>query len=378
MTASLEHALRPRRTGRVLVVDDHAANRLLLRELLEPEGHDVIEVADGAAALELASAQPPDVVLLDVQMPGLDGFEVCRRLKAGEATAAIPVLLVTALDGRNDRITGMRAGADDFLTKPVNRPELVLRVKNAIVAHSLLLESRTQYRKLQELEAMRDGLVHLMVHDLRSPLTGVLANLGLVQMSADGLDANTAECVAEALQNTRRMADMVSDMLDVSRMEEQKLPLVLEGLDMNEVIAAAARIVAHSNVRVVHVDASAPVPARGDRNLVLRVIANLVDNAVKFSPPGGTVTVVATIAEGRATVSVSDTGPGIPPEARSMIFDKFGQVRSVHQSRRSSGLGLTFCKLAVEAHGGVIGVESDGKTGSEFWFSIPAASTLAN
>jgi signal transduction histidine kinase len=114
-----------------------------------------------------------------------------------------------------------------------------------------------------------------------------------------------------------------------------------------------------------------PVPARCDRKLVLRVIANLVDNAVKFSPPEGTVSVLATTTERGATVKVFDAGPGIPPEARSMIFDKFGQVRGVQQSSRSSGLGLTFCKLAVEAHGGVIGVESDGRTGSEFWFSIP-------
>ena len=371
MTAPAEPARQPRRAGRVLVVDDHAANRLLLRELLEPDGHEVVEAADGAAALELANAHPPDVVLLDVQMPGLDGFEVCRRLKAGRETAAIPVVLVTALDARDDRIAGIRAGADDFLTKPIDRTEVKLRVRNAVAAHSLFLESLTQYRKLQELEAMRDSLVHLVVHDLRSPLSVVLASLELLQLGADGLGADTAEFVADALECTRRMSDMVSDMLDVSRMEEQKLPLVLEQLDLNEVIAAAARVVAHSSVRVVHVGASMPVPARCDRKLVLRVIANLVDNAVKFSPPEGTVSVLATTTERGATVKVFDAGPGIPPEARSMIFDKFGQVRGVQQSSRSSGLGLTFCKLAVEAHGGVIGVESDGRTGSEFWFSIP-------
>src|SRR5665213_3809924 len=116
---------------------------------------------------------------------------------------------------------------------------------------------------------MRDSMVHLVVHDLRSPLTVLLGNLELVQINADGFDTDTAELVTDALTSTRRMSDMVSDMLDVSRMEEQKLPLVLERLDMNELIAAAARVVAHSSVRVVHVDASAPVPVHADHKLLL-------------------------------------------------------------------------------------------------------------
>ena len=362
-----------RRTGRVLVVDDNPANRLLLRELLEPGGYEVVEVADGAAALEMVITQPPDVVLLDVQMPGLDGFEVCRRLKANEATVAIPVVFVTALDARSDRIAGVRAGADDFLTKPVDRVELVLRVGNAIAGHSLYLAAHAQYRQLQDLEAMRDALVHLLVHDLRSPLAGVMIGLELVQMRLGTADPKTAGILTQALQSTRRMADMVSDILDVNRMEEEKFPLQPELLDLNEAIAAAVRLVPQGGERVVHANAQALVPASADRNTVLRVITNLVDNALKFAKAGDTVTVTATITEQGARVSVTDTGPGVPPEARSMIFEKFGQVRGMKQTRRSSGLGLRFCKLAVEAHGGAIGVESDGVTGSEFWFSLPSA-----
>lgn len=360
-----------RRTGRVLVVDDIAANRLLLRELLEPIGNEVVEAANGSAALELAVAQSPDVVLLDVQMPGLDGFEVCRRLKANEATAAIPVVLVTVLDAREDRITGIRAGAADFLTKPVDRTELVLRVGNAIAAYSLYRTAHDQFRRLQELEAMRDTLVHSMVHDLRSPLAGVMVSLELAQMHMSASDAAMGEVLGTALQSTRRMADMVSDMLDLSRLEENKLPLAPERIDLNEVIATAARLVPNGEGRVVHDVRTAAAPAYGDRKLVLRVIANLLDNAMKFTPADGRVTVTATSDARGARVSVSDTGPGIPPDARSVIFEKFGQVRGVRQARRASGLGLAFCKLAVQAHGGEIGVESDGMSGSEFWISLP-------
>ncbi len=354
-----------RRTGRVLVVDDITANRLMLRELLEPGGNEVVEATNGITALELAVTQSPDVVLLDVQMPGLDGFEVCRRLKANEATAAIPVVLVTVLDARADRITGIRAGASDFLTKPVDRTELVLRVGNAIAAYSL-------YRKLQELEAMRDTLVHLMVHDLRSPLAGVMVGLELAQMRVNASDAALGEVLGAALQSARRMADMVSDMLDLSRLEENALPLEREHFDLNEVIATAARLVPNGAERVVHDGGAAAALAYGDRTLLLRVVANLLDNAVKFTPAGGQVTVKVSCDATGVRVSVSDTGPGIPPDARSVIFEKFGQVRGVHQERRSSGLGLAFCQLAVRAHGGEIGVESDGRCGSEFWFSLPA------
>ena len=360
-----------RRTGCVLVVDDIAANRLLLRALLEPGGNEVVEAASGSVALELAVARSPDVVLLDVQMPGLDGFEVCRRLKSSEATAAIPVVLVTVLDAREDRITGIRAGASDFLTKPVDRTELVLRVGNAIAAYSLYRTTHEQFRRLQELEAMRDTLVHSMVHDLRSPLAGVMVGLELAQMRMSASDATLGEVLGASLQSTRRMADMVSDMLDLSRLEENKLPLERERIDLNELITTALRLVPNGEERVSHDGCTAAASVYGDRKLVLRVVANLLDNALKFTPADGRVSVTAT-SDGRgARVSVSDTGPGIPPDARAVIFEKFGQVRGVHQPRRASGLGLAFCKLAVQAHGGEIGVESDGRSGSEFWFSLP-------
>ena len=198
--------LSRRRTGRVLVVDDIAANRLMLRELLEPLGHKVVEAGDRAAAVELATAQPPDVVLLDVQMPGIDGFEVCRRLKAREATQAVPVVLVTVLDDRSDRIEGIRAGADDFLAKPVDRMDLGLRVGNAIAGHSLFPAAQAQHSRLRELESMRDALVQLMVHDLRSPLAGLRMSLEMAQMRVGESDPEAARMLSSAMQSTRRIA----------------------------------------------------------------------------------------------------------------------------------------------------------------------------
>lgn len=358
--------------GRVLVVDDLEANRLLLKDLLEVRGHEVLEAGDGAEALELVTSRAPEVVLLDVQMPGIDGFEVCRRLKASSETAAIPVLLVTALSDRERRLEGIRAGASDFITKPIDSADLMLRVRNALQMRRLFTEVQTQYRKLEELESLRDSLVHMVVHDLRSPLSAVYGNLQLLQADVEPLGGDAKQMLAETLRATHRITDMVSDMLDVSRMEAGQMPLDLEAVDVGALVAEAIRNVGTGPPPIHYDPPTATVKVRCDRKVMGRVIANLLDNAVKFTPPDAAVRVgVASDDRTGARVVVRDAGPGVPPEARELIFQKFGQVSGVTQSRRSSGLGLAFCKLAVEAHGGRIGLDSEVGRGSTFWFVVP-------
>src|SRR5712692_332514 len=361
--------------GRILVVDDQEPNRLLLRDLLEAQGHVVTEAADGPEALERVREHPPDVVLLDVNMPGLDGFEVCRRLKADPRTAAIPVLLVTALAHREQRLEGIAAGANDYLTKPIDTADLVLRVRNAIGVRRLHVEVETQYQRLQELEQQRDSLVHMLVHDLRSPLTAIRAYLDLIRLDAgDNLSPDLTESINEASKTAARMTEMVSDLIDVSRFEAGALPLTPSEVDLGALIAEALASVGAGAqpVKVAFEPPPQPVRAYCDGDVVRRVIANLVANALKFTPANGSVRVHVEANSAGAKVSVADTGSGIPPEYREKIFEKFGQVEAARQGvTHSSGLGLTFCKLAVEAHGGRIGVESEVGKGSEFWFSLP-------
>lgn len=365
-----------RLTGRVLVVDDVEANRLLLRDLLEVRGHEVLEASDGAEALKLVAKSAPEVVLLDVQMPGIDGFEVCRRLKAAPATAALPVLLVTALSDRDHRLEGIRAGANDFITKPIDGADLMLRVRNALQTRRLFTEVETQYRKLEQLEALRDNLVHMVVHDLRSPLTAVYGNLQLIQLDVEPLGPDAAETLSVTLRSTQRIIDMVSDLLDVSRLEAGKIPLELEPVDLGVLAAETVRNVGAGARRIHYDPPAATVTARCDPKVIGRVITNLLDNAIKFTPDGAAVRITVALDQGAgARVAVHDVGPGIPAEAQEVIFQKFGQVSGVKQARRSSGLGLTFCKLAVEAHGGRIGVESVVGHGSTFWFVVPTRAT---
>jgi signal transduction histidine kinase len=365
------------RTGRILVVDDTEANRDLLKEVLELDGNQVLLAADGSEALRAVADQVPDLVLLDVNMPGIDGLEVCRRLRADARTASLPVILVTALAERSHRLEGIAAGANDYLTKPIDRPDLLLRVRNALQLHRLHRELAEQYGKLRELEAMRDGLVHMLVHDLRNPLTGIISYLQLVQQRVRGLgDAELTEDLDAMGTSVSRLAGMVGDVLDVSRLEARAMPLSLVEWDLRGVAAEAVAWLGPSeHATVTQHPGDAPVVAAIDADLIRRVIANLVGNALKFSPRGGEVRVLVAGGSAGTEIRVSDMGDGIPPEFHQRIFEKFGQVKGAGApSARSSGLGLAFCKLAVEAHGGTIGVESLVGQGSTFVVRLPGAS----
>jgi signal transduction histidine kinase len=361
--------------GRVLVVDDEEKNRLLLRDLLEVQGYEVSEAEDGEQALQKAAEVRPDLVLLDLMMPKLDGFEVCRRLKRDPETSSVPILLLTSLGERNVRLTGIEAGANDFLNKPIDAQDLILRVRNAVHAKHLFDQLQENYDRLRELETLRDNLTHMIVHDLRTPLTTINGYLQLLKMTGvQKLDEEEKGYVEQALSATSALVEMISSLLDVSRLEAGAMPLNLNPNDLGTVAKEAFESLGPLvGKRQVHVEApSEPLLVRCDPEIIRRVIVNLLTNAIKFTPPDGQVRVAVKRDGAKAKVTVVDTGPGIPPEYREKIFEKFGQVETRQQEGSySSGLGLTFCKLAVKAHGGKIGVDSEVGKGSTFWFVLP-------
>lgn len=360
--------------GRVLVVDDNEANRLLLQELLEQEGHLVLLASNGAEALESAANSLPDLMLLDVNMPRIDGLEVCRRLRANPATRALPIILVTALAERAHRLEGIAAGANDYLTKPIDRTDLLLRVGNALGLRRLHREVAEQYRQLQELEGVRDSFVHMMVHDLRTPLTGILGFLDLARQEVAELDRPRLLADIEAVRlGVHALADMVSNVLDVSRSESGTMPLRRAPADLARLAADGIATLGRLSFATVELSAPLlPLSAHVDSDVMRRVIANLVGNAVKFTPRNGAVRVEVRPGDHGPEIRVTDSGPGIPAEYHDKIFEKFGQVEmNGAYSGRSTGLGLTFCKIAVEAHGGRIGILSEVGRGSTFWVSVP-------
>lgn len=362
-------------TGHILVVDDELKNRELLTDILESKGHRVTCAENGKDALRAVSADAPDVVLLDVMMPDMDGFEVCRRLKAVPATAPIPVLLVTALRERDLRLKGIKAGANDFISKPIDIEEIALRTRNACRSKQLYDEVGDALHRLQEMEELRDNLVHMIIHDLRSVLSGVSGYLHLlVKRARAKLEANEQKCLDKALSSSDKLNEMISSLLDVSRLEAGEMTIRVQRCEVGEIAQRAAELAGGSAARAeVVVDAgNEPSFARCDQDLICRVMINLITNAMKFAPSGSEVNVRIQGLDGATKVSVTDSGPGIPEEHHERIFRKFGQVEMRQQGQKySTGLGLTFCKLAVEAHGGTIGLESEVGEGSTFWFCLP-------
>ena len=365
--------------GTVLVVDDEPKNVMLLQDLLESRGYTVLSASDGDKGLELARERVPDVVLLDVMMPRLNGFDVCRKLKAEQKTAMIPVLLVTSLDARQDRLAGIGAGANDFITKPIDSGDFLLRVRNAVATKRLHDRVSQQLQRLQELESARDTLTHMVVHDLRSPLTGLRGYLELLRAVANG-NAEVAEYASEADVIAKRLTEMISQVLDMSRLESGQMPLSLKETDLRALLPQAVASLGPppEGITVEFDLPGSPVPMTCDPDLISRVVINLVGNAFKFTPPGSQVRVALVSEVDRVRFTVTDSGPGIPVEFRGKIFEKFGQA-PLGQSVgvRSTGLGLTFCKLAVEAHRGKIGMENAESGGARFWvelFRSPARS----
>jgi two-component system, sensor histidine kinase and response regulator len=361
--------------GRVLVVDDQEPNRQLLHDMLELDGHDVLDADNGLTALALAAEHDPDVILLDVTMPGIDGFEVCRRLRASPATSATPVLLITALGEREHRLQGMAAGANDYLVKPIDRSEVSLRVRNAVRMRAMHRALERQFTELQRMERLRDDLVSMIVHDLRSPLTGLRGFLELLQEELrERLSPVFADMLTEAVRAVDQLNGMIGDMLDVSRMEVDALPLRRRRADLRELagVALAALGPQPSFHHIPIVIAGDVTEVLCDVSLVQRVIVNLLANAMRFAPAGSAVHVATAAEAGGGTVRVRDSGPGIPDAQQQRIFEKFTQLGDSRATRaRTSGLGLTFCRMVVDRHGGRIGVTSTPGTGSEFWFWLP-------
>jgi two-component system, sensor histidine kinase and response regulator len=363
-----------RRVPSVLVVDDTPANLSLLCGMLKERGYRVRPVPSGDLALDAAWSDPPDLVLLDISMPEMDGFEVCRRLKADPRSAEIPVVFLTAHTEPTEKVKAFALGGVDYVTKPFQIEEVHARVATHIELSFQKRELKESYDRLRELEELRDSLVHMVVHDLTSPLTTLDALLEILRRTeADRLSERARTALQHCLGAVDTMKSMVGSVLDVSKMEAGAMKLSPQVCDLAEIgrgLLLAMRGIVGDRRIVLDVEGAAPVTA--DADLVTRIIQNLLGNALKFTPREGEIRIRIRADDDALRFSVADTGPGVPKEFQQKIFEKFGQVEA-HSGgqRKSTGLGLTFCKLAVEAHGGRIGVESDGKHGSTFWFTLP-------
>lgn len=352
--------------ARILIVDDQASARELLKGFLFPEGYELAFASSGFEALAHLSNFKPDTLLLDVMMPDMDGFEVCRRLKADERWSHVPIILVTALDNPEDLVRGFEAGADDFLHKPVKSLELRVRVRS-------MVRIKKQFDQLQASLKLREDMAAMIVHDMRSPLTPILGISELLLLRTE-FASEFLKDIKTIHTQAHRLNAFLNDMLILAKIDGGKLTLYRSAVDVNQLILSVKEnyhLMAESREINFILDLPPqPQPMLLDANLFQRVLENLISNALKFSPRRGAVTISLAYAlpdqRPRLQLIVRDEGPGVPEAYRDKIFDKFNIVDLNQRDITQVGLGLAFCKLVVEAHGGRIFVEANRPTGSVF------------
>jgi signal transduction histidine kinase len=365
----------------ILVVDDNEANRLLARSTLEDEGYQVILANGGAESVTVFQREHPDCILLDVRMPEVDGFAACEQIRALPRGTETPIIFLTALRDIDTFDRALRAGGDDFLTKPVRPTELVVRVQTALKLRRMRVELREHFDVLKQqrddlmrLQLQKERLSAFVVHDLKNPVNSMDLHAQLL-LREKGLSESARESAARIRIEARQLNRMILNLLDLSKADEGKLSPKVSEVNLRALvdeIAAELDVNAKSR-RVVLRTSLATERLRADEDLLRRILTNLVENAIRYAPADSAVTISATEVASSTEIRVADAGNGIPPEMWERVFDPFIQVDAGTErvvTRGGRGLGLTFCKLAALAHGGRIWIE-DAAPGAVFCVRFP-------
>jgi signal transduction histidine kinase len=363
---------------KILAVDDAPDNLILLDKLLKRRGFDVVTASSGKECLSKTVSEHPDLVILDVAMPEMSGFETLKCIRENEITKEIPVIILTANSKDAKSIEeGFSLGADEYLTKPIDQDELIARVRSILRA----------VRAERELEQTKADFQSMLVHDLRSPLSVII---GVLELVANGeFDKNQAEMkefLGSALDTSQKMLGLINNILDVAKLEAGKLQLNKQPNDLNVIVGGAVarlKVLARDKGVALSVQESRDLPiCECDGAKLDQVVTNLLSNAIKFTPKGGTVTVrtytkhfdeeTPGLKGDFAALDVEDTGVGISSDDIPAIFDRYRQAKSAQASKqKGTGLGLTIVKRVTEAHGGKIFVESTLGKGTKFTVVIP-------
>jgi len=373
----------------VLVVDDIPKNLQVVGTMLRNAGYELMPATSGADALESVRVQLPDLILLDLMMPEMDGLEVCRRLKADPVTQAIPVIFLTASNEMEHLVKGFEVGAVDYVTKPFNPPELLARVRT----HLELKHARdTIVRYGQELSRLneeKNEFMGIAAHDLRNPLgaiTGyaeiVLEEVGSLPPSASeswkSVAKEVTDCAGRIHETSKRMAEMVQNLLDANRIERGEMQLSLAPTDIGQalnLVVETQRSHATAKQQTIHLEReTTPVVAQVDPSVMVQILENLVSNAVKYSPPGKEISVRLKQHTQGARVEVQDRGPGLNAEDQKKLFGKFARLSAKPTGgEHSTGLGLSIVKKMVEAMNGKVWCESELGRGATFIVEFPSS-----
>lgn len=387
----------PRKTT-ILVVDDSLVNLAVLDEILERQRFNVLLANNGKRALATARKEHPDLILLDVVMPGWDGFETCERIKSDPELAHIPILFLSGLGDTQNKVRALQAGGVDYVSKPFQEEELLARVRTHVelsrlresleeeVAkqtkqiRSLLEALQLSYQKTQETSLLKSQFLHNISHEFRTPMNIILGSMDelIEDTQLDDEQLGMANAVVRA---GRQLMEILTNMLNFSQQFDgelrQKNVIFEPAALLNEVGLAFADSAAAKHLNFQYSAApNIPATVRGNREYIRDTLNKLVHNAIKYTT-AGTVDIRAMLAEGATdkiwiSFSVHDTGLGIPEDKCQHLFEAFSQVDgSTTRAYDGMGMGLALAKLYVESMGGQIGVDSEQNAGSVFWFKIP-------
>lgn len=362
---------------KLLVVDDVQTNVLLLKALLGKEGYGILVANNGQEALEVIRNENPDLILLDVMMPGMDGFEVAERLKSEEFRCEIPIIFLTALDDTQSIVNGFKLGVGDFISKPFRKEELMVRIKHqlSLVAARRIIEEKNE--ELRKTIAGRDKMYSVIAHDLRSPMASMKMLLNTIMMSVekDKIDPDIFDMLEMSNKTSEEVFSLLDNLLKWTKSQLGKLTVIPQKLDISgladgvvEVMNSVAEVKHIKLIRTDHESFFVYV----DIKMIKSILRNLISNAVKFSNPDSEIKVGIKAEDGKVIVSVTDSGKGIKKEDQhKLLKDSTHFTTYGTNSEEGSGLGLLLCRDFARKNGGELWFESEENLGSVFSFSLP-------
>ena len=362
---------------KLLVVDDVQTNVLLLKALLGKEGYGILVANNGQEALEVIRNENPDLILLDVMMPGMDGFEVAERLKSEEFRCEIPIIFLTALDDTQSIVNGFKLGVGDFISKPFRKEELMVRIKHqlSLVAARRIIEEKNE--ELRKTIAGSDKMYSVIAHDLRSPMASMKMLLNTIMMSVekDKIDPDIFDMLEMSNKTSEEVFSLLDNLLKWTKSQLGKLTVIPQKLDISgladgvvEVMNSVAEVKHIKLIRTDHESFFVYV----DIEMIKSILRNLISNAVKFSNPDSEIKVGIKAEDGKVIVSVTDSGKGIKKEDQhKLLKDSTHFTTYGTNSEEGSGLGLLLCRDFARKNGGELWFESEENLGSVFSFSLP-------
>ena len=361
---------------KILIVDDVVSNVLLLKILLTNEKFQVCTANCGNMCIEQAKAEKPDLILLDVMMPDINGFDTAVILKKDPETQDIPIIFLTALNNPSDLVHGFQVGANDFLTKPFNKEELVMRVMHQI---QLVAAKRIIVRQNEELRRTinnRDKMYSVIAHDLRSPMASIrmVLNLAVNVVSPETVGEEIFGLLDKANRESEETHDLLDNLLKWTKSQTGRLNVVYQDIELDDIIPGAVdifmMIAEMKKIDLKYIPADEKLTVHGDNDMIKTVIRNFLSNAIKFTPEGKGIEVFYKREGDFARISVRDHGVGIAADRVESIFHK-GETTYGTGGEEGSGLGLQLCQDFARKNGGDAYVESIEGEGSTFSFTIP-------